>query len=242
MNEFFPGQKADEKVMVVARPHWLVLLPTILVSLVLAAVPIIVLIAIPAANFEITGLGEAITTVLVSVFYLMLLTWFFIRWLDFYLDVAIVTSDRIVDIDQNGLFKRAIDELDSKMIQDVTASKHGILQTLFNFGDVEIQTAGERRNFTFTGVPNPDHIQKLVAQSQGMGESEAQESSAQKNAREAAEKAKAAAEAAKRTTEAQATAAKAGAQASPGPTPPASSTPKDPQSKLDSQDLPREFE
>lgn len=213
--EYFPGQRPDEKVLTIARPHWLTLLPAILVTGLLAIVPFIIFVAIPAAGLEISGIGRAIAVAATSAYYLALVTYFFVRWIDFYLDIAIVTSDRIVDIDQNGLFRRTIDELDCKMIQDVSAAKHGLLQTLFNFGTVEIQTAGERRNFTFEGIPNPDHVQELVAKSQGMGESEERQESAHENAEASAEQAGKAADQPKQTDDSR---------------------------HLDSQDLPKDFE
>jgi uncharacterized membrane protein YdbT with pleckstrin-like domain len=234
--EYFPGQRADEKVLIIARPHWLTLLPAILTTGLLLIVPIIVFIALNAGGFEIAGLNRGIAAAVTSAYYLALVTYFFIRWLDFYLDVAIVTSDRIVDIDQNGLFRRTIDELDCKMIQDVSATKRGILQTLFNFGTVEIQTAGERRNFSFENVPNPHYLQELVAKSQGMGEAEEEHDAARENAEAAAEKAKEAAEAAARATKAQAQAAKIPAE------PDSDRPPEPPKPNLDSQDLPRDFE
>lgn len=236
--EYFPGQRPDEGILIITRPHWLTLLPAIVVTSVLAFVPLVTLIAIPAAGLEITGLGRAVATVVTSGYYLALVTYFFIRWIDFYLDVAIVTTDRIVDIDQRGLFRRTVDELDCKMIQDVSAAKHGILQTLFNFGTVEIQTAGERRNFTFAGVPDPNRVQELVAKSQGMGESEQQKESARANAEAAAAKAREAAGAAAQAT-------KAEAQRPPSPPDrPKGQPPKQAgdSKHLDSQDLPREFE
>ena len=232
--DYFPGQRPDEDVLTVTRPHWLTLLPAIAVTGLLAVVPVIVFIAIPAAGFEITGLGRAVATVGASAYYLALVTYFFVRWLDFYLDVAIVTSDRIVDIDQHGLFRRTVDELDCKMIQDVSATKHGILQTLFNFGTVEIQTAGERRNFTFAGVPRPDHVQELVAKSQGMGESAEQQSSAKEHAEAAAKQAKEAAGAAAQATKAES----ATRRPASAPEEPKADTSK----HLDSQDLPRDYE
>ncbi|MEX2043451.1 MAG: PH domain-containing protein, partial [Patescibacteria group bacterium] len=204
--EYFPGQRPDEDILTITRPHWLTLLSAIVVTGILALVPIGFFAATPAAGFEISGLGSAIATAVASGYYLALVTYFFIRWIDFYLDVAIVTSDRIVDIDQHGLFRRTVDELDCKMIQDVSATKHGILQTLFNFGTVEIQTAGERRNFTFVGVPNPSRVQELVAKAQGMGEADQQESTAEKHAEAAAKQAKEAAGAAAEATKAEAAA------------------------------------
>ena len=159
MIEYFPGQKPDEKVLVLVRPHWLVLIWAIIASVVLAVIPIIALIGINAAGgdpFE--GAGGAIAAVGIPAYYLILVTWFFIAWLDVYLDIGIVTNDRVVDIDQHGLFSRNVAELDCKVVQDVTADKKGILQTVFNFGSVIIQTAGERPNFEFNGIPRPEEV------------------------------------------------------------------------------------
>jgi uncharacterized membrane protein YdbT with pleckstrin-like domain len=211
------------------------MLPAAVITGLLALVPVVVFVAIPAAGFEFSGIGQAAAVAATSGYYLALVTYFFVRWLDFYLDIAIVTSDRIVDIDQHGLFRRTVDELDCKMIQDVSAAKHGVFQTLFNFGTVEIQTAGERRNFTFANVPDPDRVQELVAKSQGMGEAEEGRAAARENAEAAAEKAKEAAAAATRATKAETAAKRPTSPPDPG------ARPNDAK-HLGSQDLPREHE
>lgn len=165
----FPGQKPDEQVKLLVRPHWLVMLRPIAAILFLAIIPIVVLAVLSANAVEpFSGAGLAITAVTVPAYYLTLITWLFIAWVDYYLDVGIVTNQRIIDIDQRGLFRRNVAELDCRMVQDINADKTGILQTLFNFGDVVVQTAGERPNFTFHAVPKPeqmvDHIQEAVKQ------------------------------------------------------------------------------
>ncbi|MEX1113527.1 MAG: PH domain-containing protein, partial [Patescibacteria group bacterium] len=138
------------------------ILPAVLLTSTLGLLPPFVVWGVNAVDLGVDGPGAAVGIAITSAFYLTLATYFYIRWLDYYLDVGVVTDKRVVDIDQLGLFRRNVDELDCKVIQDVTVSRHGFLQTIFNFGNLEIQTAGERRNFEFRGIPNPEEIQHLV--------------------------------------------------------------------------------
>lgn len=159
MVEYFPGQKPDEQMRVLARPYWMAMIWQILAFALLSVLPIAILVVLAATGtppFE--GTTGAITAVGLPAYYLILVTWFFVVWLDYYLDVGIVTDERVVDIDQAGLFKRNIAELECGMVQDVTSDKRGVLQTVFDFGDVVIQTAGERANFEFKGIRHPDLV------------------------------------------------------------------------------------
>jgi hypothetical protein len=58
------------------------------------------------------------------------------------------------------------------MIQDVSSRVAGISQTMFNYGDLRIQTAGEIPELSFEKVPNPDKVIKVL---QMMREEEEQE-------------------------------------------------------------------
>lgn len=163
MAEYFPGQKPNESVRVLARPYWMAMIWQIAAFVFLLLLPIGILAALSAAGtppFE--DAAGAIMAVALPAYYLILITWFFIVWLDYYLDVGIVTNERVVDIDQAGLFKRNIAELDCAMVQDVTSDKRGILQTVFDFGEVIIQTAGERPNFEFKGIRHPEMVVSQV--------------------------------------------------------------------------------
>lgn len=76
----------------------------------------------------------------------------FYGFIDYYLDVYIITNERIVNIEQNGFFKREISELHLHQIQDVSAKVNGFLPTIMHYGDVFIQTAAERENFVFANL------------------------------------------------------------------------------------------
>lgn len=99
---------------------------------------------------------------LISAYYLGSLLFIIGLFVDYYLDITIVTNDRILDIDQKGLFGRVVSELDLSRIQDVNSEIKGIFPTIFNFGLVEVQTAGDEANFEFHDTPHPHAIRRRI--------------------------------------------------------------------------------
>lgn len=74
----------------------------------------------------------------------------------------IVTDTNVTQVQQIGLFNRKVSELTMANIEDVTANTSGIFGTMFNFGTVTIETAGEQHNFTFKYCPNPSAYAKTI--------------------------------------------------------------------------------
>lgn len=159
-----PGGAAGERTLLVLRRHWITLL-----SLIVALVFVILLpmgaylgsrIASPAF-FE-DPVRAALFVLGASIFFLF--TWLFLyqHFIDYYLDTWIVTDDRILNIEQHGLFSRTVSELRLHRVQDVTAEVKGFIRTMFDYGDVFIQTAGETQRFQFEDIPHPNAVAKMV--------------------------------------------------------------------------------
>lgn len=74
----------------------------------------------------------------------------------------IITDKNITQVLQMGLFHRKISELSMSSIEDVTAHQRGLFQTVFNYGTLTIETAGEQRNFNFAYCPNPNAHAKIL--------------------------------------------------------------------------------
>jgi hypothetical protein len=55
-----------------------------------------------------------------------------------------------------------VSELRYQKIQDVTTEVEGFLPTLLDFGEVFVQTAGERARFLFHNVPSPYKIKGVL--------------------------------------------------------------------------------
>jgi len=101
------------------------------------------------------GVFGLIALILVVIF-LILATWIYNR------SLLIVTTRNVTLINQVGLFNRKVSELAMTNIEDVTAQKKGIFQTIFNFGTLVVETAGEQNNFVYTYCTNPNVAAKII--------------------------------------------------------------------------------
>lgn len=156
----FVAQKSYEKVEYTLRRHWLTFLPVILTLLVMFAVPLVVL-AIFQNLFPdfLTGpITYPLTILFGSVYFLFALMFFYIQFIDYYLDMWIITNDRLIDIEQKGLFSRSITELELFQIQDVTSTTVGLWATFLHYGDVVITTSSNTSSIILHKVPRPDFI------------------------------------------------------------------------------------
>ena len=86
---------------------------------------------------------------------------------EYYLDVLVITSKRIIHADQKSLFSRNTSTLELEKIQDVTVEVDGFLETILGFGTVRIQTAGEMKDFVLHQAHHPETVKEeiLTAQS-----------------------------------------------------------------------------
>ena len=135
----------DEKILMVLRRHWFVMVgPTIL---------LVVLLLFPSLFFTLAprffpSIGEdpsfqPVINFYLSLYILTILLYLFIFWSDYYLDIWIITTKRLIDIEQRGLFNRQISEMNLNNIQNVSIEIKGVVPTLLKFGNLRVETAGE---------------------------------------------------------------------------------------------------
>lgn len=81
------------------------------------------------------------------------------QWEDWRNDIYQVTNTQIVDIERLpfGLWSRSTEAL-LVNVQDARALRPHALNSILNFGNVEVQTAGGGPPLTFYDVPNPEEI------------------------------------------------------------------------------------
>lgn len=159
----FTGQDDGEKILYVIHRHWF----DILVQFIFL---IAGLFLVGGSFFFFTVLyPDLLGDVRPTFFYfvesfLLLILWFFafLVWIDYYLDVWIVTDKRIVNIDQRGLFVREMSELHLFRIQDVTSEVQGFFPSMLNYGDVYVQSAGTVERFVFEKVPDPYAVKDIL--------------------------------------------------------------------------------
>ena len=74
----------------------------------------------------------------------------------------LITNRSLVEINQVSLFIRKVSRLSMSNVEDVNADQRGILATVFNYGTLTIQTAGEMENFVFKYCPSPNKYSDII--------------------------------------------------------------------------------
>lgn len=160
--EHLPNWQPHEQIKLLLRRHpWIIIrhgLITLFIGLIPVAAYFLIRYTAPAILEDQTGLRWILIIVGTSLYALLTWLFFFTGWLDYYLDVWIVTTERIVSIEQRGLFARTIAEQRLSRVQDVSSVTQGKIATLLNYGDVRVQTAGTEERFVFEQVPNPERV------------------------------------------------------------------------------------
>ena len=159
-------QKPYEKIKYVLHRHPITFIPKIALFLVLSVIPLAVYGMIDnlfPTLFQKNAV-YAIAVLTGSAYYLSILLFFYMQFIVFYLDMWVVTNDRIIDVEQLGLFSRTISELDLFRIQDVTTDVHGIFPTFFKYGTVTIKTASNNIHIVFHDVKKPNTLREELIQ------------------------------------------------------------------------------
>lgn len=149
-----------EKIIHIARRHWFVMLGVILFIAVLALAPLIFLKFFPIAQIlEWFGF-------IYPLWLLLLWTFLFVEWTDYYLDVWIITNRRIIDVEQKGFFNREITSFGYNQVQDITVETKGLIETIFKFGLLHVQTAGHSRDIIIPHADKPEEVRSIILRQQ----------------------------------------------------------------------------
>ena len=157
-------QKQYEKIVHLLRRDIITFVPYVFFLVLLLGVELGVYFLLKSLfpDLFLKNISLAILYVCAFIYTLSVWLFFYTAFVNYFLDMWIITNDRIVDIRQMGLFSRTIAELDLFRVQDVTSEAHGIFATMFDFGNVFIQTAGETERFVFYNVPEPHKIREAI--------------------------------------------------------------------------------
>ncbi|MFO0704698.1 MAG: PH domain-containing protein [Candidatus Andersenbacteria bacterium] len=160
----FPGQRSDEQVLIFTRRHWIqILASTVFVVLMVAAYLAALFVILRVAPIDFTrGIPRLVLVTVSGIVLLMAWLFMYVKFIDYYLDIWILTNERIVQIKQRSLFNRQITELDLSTVQDVQSRVKGILATFLGYGTIFVQTAGTTELLEFRYIPKPYEVEKHI--------------------------------------------------------------------------------
>ena len=152
----FETQHTKEQVILVLRAHPITQLPWFINSLVL----LIVLVFINFLFFEFLTPTQTIFANFFGLAVIFAYIWF--NFLSWFFNVGIITTERVIDIDFHAVIYKEVTETQLSKIEDVTAKSGGFFASLFNYGNIFVQTAGTEVNIEFHNVPQPSEVTKII--------------------------------------------------------------------------------
>lgn len=158
-----PGHENDN-IIISTRKHVMSMFKTIVLILCMFFMPVIIVVGIKFQNPQIfSGIFANFMVVVGSIYYLTAATFAFTQWISYYYDIFIVTDNEIIDIKQEGIFDRRVTEVSLLRVQDVAARVRGLMPTVFNYGDVVAESAGENtRTYIIDSIPDPVNVANKI--------------------------------------------------------------------------------
>lgn len=153
----FQGQQSTERIHCFCRRHPIILLPFGITWLTLS----VVLVAALALVFTRSTFYQSIW--LQGLFFsqwvvlTILQHLFFLRILNYYLAIVIVTNTRIIDMEKSIFIQDDKEIIDLHEVQDTKKIQGGIWPNLLNYGDVIVTVSSMLGPMILHYIPNPDY-------------------------------------------------------------------------------------
>ncbi len=156
----FEEQEENEDIILLVRRHFATNIPWIFASFLLILLPLTFPFFINFFPFPLPS-PQAISFY-IAFYYLVVFGFILINFTLWYFNVGLVTNLHVIDIDLSGILYRQISQAKMEKIEDVTYKQSGFIRSLFNYGDVHVQTAGEEENIEYDRVPRPAKVAEII--------------------------------------------------------------------------------
>ncbi|MCH8518625.1 hypothetical protein LAT59_02600 [Candidatus Gracilibacteria bacterium] len=149
LNNLLPG----EKVEFVIRRHWIVF---VMIALYAVGGVFLTILLYWILGFSVFA------HLLNTVFWMYYLMFLYVNWLNYELDLIVVTDSRLIAVEQKSFLNRAVGETYLDKVQEVSFQLKCLLATLFDYGPILPKTAGSTSRFDMTFSPKPmENARKL---------------------------------------------------------------------------------
>ena len=153
MKLFTQELKEEEKVIKIVHKHW--------GSFVFSAVKIFLAFSIP---FFLSSFlfSNSIGLIIFFILFIGASLYTLHLWMNWYFDLFVLTNQRLINIDQKGIFTREVSEATYANVQGVTYELSGLFAMLFNYGTVKIQAIGIKDLVKIESAQDPKRLQELI--------------------------------------------------------------------------------
>ncbi len=154
-DKYFKGQQKNEHFICFFRHHWVDLLREFLYFSLFMGVIFFTIAEIEPIKDIMRGNRELkllfITGWMIATVYLH---HFFIKFLNWFVNIGIITDVRIIDHQKSLYFRDTLDVIDMVQIQNIEKIEQGIWPDLLKYGDIKIYLTASNTVKIFHRVPN----------------------------------------------------------------------------------------
>lgn len=160
-NTSYEGKDRDEEVLLLIRRSLITNFTWLFGGIIYFIVPFITIPLLRRAAYENSAVFDNFFIFSLTFFWYLSLFGYLLReFLDWYFEVFLVTTKKIIDIDKGAT---NISETLLTNVQDVTSETPSMFAQIFNIGNIKIQTAAETKEFEFGMVDNPSKVRDFIS-------------------------------------------------------------------------------
>lgn len=157
---FFEVQSKDEQAILLVRAHPITQLYWIINGFFMIALLFLL-------NFFLVYFFNFWQILFMNLFGLvMIFSYLWFNFLSWFFNVGLITNKKVIDIDFYSVLYKEVTTAALSHIQDMTVKSGGFFASIYNYGNLFVQTAGTEANIEFMNIPKPDEVKQIIQQLQ----------------------------------------------------------------------------
>ncbi len=159
----FKNMVDEEILLLFLRRHFITNLSWFLKAIAMGLIPIIFEFLSAFGFYSSNFVSPAGKLVVYGFYYFFIFSgYIFVNYMTWFYNISLVTNIRIVDIDFSEVVFEHVAATKLSQVEDVSYAQIGLFRSLFDYGDVHVQTAGSASNFEFLAVPHPENVIRII--------------------------------------------------------------------------------
>ncbi|OGH08759.1 MAG: hypothetical protein A2152_00030 [Candidatus Levybacteria bacterium RBG_16_35_6] len=159
-NVFFKEQEEGEEIILLLRKHFMTNFPWIAIAIIITIAPVIFFIF--RSYFPVPPLPDKFNVIAFLFYFTVVGAYVYMNFISWFFNISLVTQGRLIDVKFIDIIYHDMAITRLSLVEDISFTQSGFLRSLFNYGDIFVQTAGEKLNFDFLAVPEPDHVLNII--------------------------------------------------------------------------------
>lgn len=159
----FGDQQEHEILLLLLRRHFITNLSWLFKAFLFALIPLGIELLGYLGLISLSFFTPQAKIIIYTFYYFIIISgYMFVNYITWFYNISIVTNVRVLDVDYSNIVVEHVDATKLSQVEDVGYAQIGIIRSIFDYGDVRLQTAGAASNFEFLAVPHPERVIKVI--------------------------------------------------------------------------------